>query len=236
MIGHALNTAIGEGDTRVTALQMALAYAAIANGGKLWLPQIVERVESPDGKVVEEFPPRVRRDLAVSAESLAIIRSGLYGVVNDSKGTAYKARSHHIEVAGKTGTAQVYRGGRVGKDDPPLPYERVDHAWFVGYAPAAKPRISFAVFVEHGGHGGAVAAPVAMEIVDNYFESVVPPEDRSPPRLARHPGNGLGRGEARLPSTISESPPDPLFVPSSPNPPAKSQPALPSGSAHKEDN
>jgi penicillin-binding protein 2 len=236
MIGHALNTAIGEGDTRVTALQMALAYAAIANGGKLWLPQIVERVESPDGKVVEEFPPRVRRDLAVSAESLAIIRSGLYGVVNDSKGTAYKARSHHIEVAGKTGTAQVYRGGRVGKDDPPLPYERVDHAWFVGYAPAAKPRISFAVFVEHGGHGGAVAAPVAMEIVDNYFESVVPPEDRSPPRLARHPGNGLGRGEARLPSTISESPPDPPLVPSSPNPPGKSQPALPSGSAHKEDN
>jgi hypothetical protein len=106
----------------------------------------------------------------------------------------------------------------------------------VGYAPAAKPRISFAVFVEHGGHGGAVAAPVAMEIVDNYFESVVPPEDRSPPRLARHAGNSLGREEARVPSTISESRPDPLFVPSSPNPPAKSQPALPSGSAHKENN
>ncbi len=191
-------------------------------------------MESPDGKVVEEFPPRVRRDLAISAESLAIIRSGLYGVVNDSKGTAYKARSHHIEVAGKTGTAQVYRGGRVGKDDPPLPYERVDHAWFVGYAPAAKPRISFAVFVEHGGHGGAVAAPVAMEIVDNYFESVVPPEDRSPPRLARHVGYGPARGDFRLPSTVGESRPGPLPVPGSPNPPAKNQPALPPDSVRKE--
>ena len=233
MIGHALNTAIGEGDTRVTVLQMALAYAAIANGGKLWLPQIVERVESPDGKVVEEFPPRVRRDVAVSAETLATIRSGLYGVVSDPKGTAYKARSHHIEVAGKTGTAQVYRGGRVGKDDPPLPYERVDHAWFVGYAPAAKPRIAFAVFVEHGGHGGSVAAPVAMEIVDNYFDSVLPPEDRSPPRLARHTGHAPGRGD--LPSLVGGSEPDPVPLPPSPAQPAKyDDPALPPGPAHKE--
>jgi penicillin-binding protein 2 len=227
VIGHALNTAIGEGATRATVLQMALAYAAIANGGKLWLPQIVERVESPDGKMVEEFPPRVRRDLAVSAESLAIIRSGLYGVVADPKGTAYKARSHRIEVAGKTGTAQVYRGGRIGKDDPPLPYERVDHAWFVGYAPAAKPRIAFAVFVEHGGHGGSVAAPVAMEIIDNYFDSVVPPEDRSPPRLARHGGRGPVQDDFRLPSTIGESHPDPRPIPVSPTLPAKHEPVLP---------
>jgi penicillin-binding protein 2 len=194
------------------------------------LPQIVERVESPDGKVVEEFPPRVRRDVAVSAETLATIRSGLYGVVGDPKGTAYKARSHHIEVAGKTGTAQVYRGGRVGKDDPPLPYERVDHAWFVGYAPAAKPRIAFAVFVEHGGHGGSVAAPVAMEIVDNYFESVVPPEDRSPPRLARHTGHAPSRADS--PSLVGGSEPD--SVPPSPTPPAPSDPALPPAPAHKE--
>ena len=234
VIGHALNTAIGEGAVRVTVLQMALAYAAIANGGKLWLPQIVERVESPDGKVVEEFPPRVRRDVAVSAESLAIIRSGLCGVVADPKGTAYRARSHRVEVAGKTGTAQVYRGGRIGKDDPPLPYERVDHAWFAGYAPAAKPRIAFAVLVEHGGHGGSVAAPVAMEIIDNYFESVVPPEERSPPRLARHAGHGLARGDSLLPSFVGGTGPEPLPVPASPTPPARDDRALLPGAAHKE--
>jgi penicillin-binding protein 2 len=234
VVGHALNTAIGEGATRATVLQMALAYAAIANGGKLWLPQIVERVESPDGKVVEEFPPRVRRDVAVSAETLATIRSGLYGVVSDPKGTAYKARSHRIEVAGKTGTAQVYRGGRAGKDDPPLPYERVDHAWFAGYAPAAKPRIAFAILVEHGGHGGAVAAPVAMEIIDNYFDSVVPVEDRSPPRLARHGGHGSDRGDFRLPSTVGESRPDPRPVPGSPAVPARNDFALPPDPVGKE--
>jgi penicillin-binding protein 2 len=225
VVGHALNTAIGEGATRVTVLQMALAYAAISNGGKLWLPQIVERVEAPDGKVVEAFPPRVRRDVAVSAESLATIRSGLYGVVFDPKGTAYKARSHRIEVAGKTGTAQVYRGGRAGKDEPPLPYERVDHAWFAGYAPAAKPRIAFAVLVEHGGHGGSVAAPVAMEIIDNYFESVVPAEERSPPRLARRSQRMPSAADFVLPS----APPQPA-PPRAPRAPIPAQPP-----AHQED-
>jgi penicillin-binding protein 2 len=196
-IGHALNTAIGEGAVRVTALQMALLYAAIASDGKLWLPQIVERVESPSGHIIEEFPPRVRREVSVSPESLAFLRRALYGVVYDSKGTAYKARPHRIEIAGKTGTAQVFQGGRRGGDEPPLPYERVDHAWFAGFAPAAKPRIAFAVLVEHGGHGGAVSAPVAAEIVENYYDTVVPPDERNPPRLSR-------KGERRLSATAEK--------------------------------
>jgi penicillin-binding protein 2 len=201
-IGHALNTAIGEGAVRVTVLQMALLYATIAAEGKLWLPQIVERVESPAGQVIEEFPPRVRREVSVAPEALAFLRRALYGVVFDAKGTAYKARPKHIEIAGKTGTAQVFQGGRRGGDEPPLPYERVDHAWFAGFAPAAKPRIAFAVLVEHGGHGGSVAAPVAVEIVENYFESVVPPEERNPPRLSH-------RGERRLSATADKPPSEP---------------------------
>jgi penicillin-binding protein 2 len=194
VVGHALNTAIGEGAVRVTALQMALLYAAIASDGKLWLPQIVERVESPAGQIIEDFPPRVRREVSVSPDSLAYIRRALYGVVFDSKGTAFKARPRRIEIAGKTGTAQVFQGGRRGGDEPPLPYERVDHAWFVGFAPAAKPRIAFAVLVEHGGHGGSVAAPVAVEIVENYFDTVVPPDERNPPHINH-------RGEHRLSAT-----------------------------------
>jgi len=191
VVGHALNTAIGEGAVRVTVLQMALLYAAVASDGKLWLPQIVERVESPSGQIIEEFPPRARREVSVSPESLAFLKRALYGVVFDSKGTAYKARPKRIEIAGKTGTAQVFQGGRRGGDEPPLPYERVDHAWFAGFAPAAKPRIAFAVLVEHGGHGGSVSAPVAVEIVENYFDTVVPPEERNPPRVSH-------RGERRL--------------------------------------
>ena len=197
VVGHALNTAIGEGAVRVTVLQMALLYASIAADGKLWLPQIVERVESPSGQIIEQFPPRVRREVSVSPESLAFLRRALYGVVFDSKGTAYKARPKHIEIAGKTGTAQVFQGGRRGGDEPPLPYERVDHAWFAGFAPAAKPRIAFAVLVEHGGHGGSVSAPVAVEIVENYFDTVAPLEERNPPKISH-------RGERRLSATADK--------------------------------
>jgi len=187
-VGHALNAAIGQ-ETRVTVLQMAMLYAAIANGGKLWLPQIVERIESPTGQVLEEFPPRVRRELSVSPENLAIVRQALVGVVNEPKGTAYKARpDDDLEVSGKTGTAQVRHMGKRG--EPLSSYEQNDHAWFAGFAPSGHPRIAFAVLVEHGGHGGDVAAPVAMEITHGYFESVAP-ADRAAPHLGlprRRPG------------------------------------------------
>jgi penicillin-binding protein 2 len=175
VVGHALNTSIGEGATRTTVTQMALLYAALATGGKLWLPQIVERIESPAGKLIEEFPPRSRRDIPVSKESLSILKRALLGVVNDPKGTAFKARSKKVLVAGKTGTAQVQRTARRKGDDPPLPYEQIDHAWFAGFAPADRPRIAFAVIVEHGGHGGDVAAPVAMELVEAYLDLPAPP-------------------------------------------------------------
>jgi penicillin-binding protein 2 len=189
VIGHALNTVIGEGSTRVTVLQMALLYAAIANGGKLWLPQIVERIESPGGQVTEEFPPRARRDVAVSADTLAFLRRALIGVVNERKGTAHKVQSEKFEVAGKTGTAQVQRPARKKDEDPLTAYEQMSHSWFAGFAPASKPRIAFAVIVEHGGHGADAAAPVAVEIVDNYLELLIPPADREPPQLTRdaHP-------------------------------------------------
>jgi penicillin-binding protein 2 len=172
---------------------MATMYAAIANGGKLWLPQIVERVEATDGQVLEEFAPRVRRELGISAESLAIVRQALVGVVNEPKGTAFKTRSRENEVAGKTGTAQVH-----GRHTEAGGWEGGDHAWFVGFAPAGRPRIAFAVLVEHGGHGGEVAAPVAMEIVDKYFETVAP-EQKNAPRLGlprRAPRHEASRDEA----------------------------------------
>src|SRR6185295_3084888 len=153
-----------------------------------WLPQLVERVESPDGKLLEEFAPRVRRELAVSPETLAIVRQALVGVVNEAKGTAYRARLKDIEVAGKTGTAQVMSGRAEGG------YEANTHAWFVGFAPAGRPKLAIAVLVEHGGHGGDVAAPLAMEIVDKYFETVAP-ADREAPRL------GLPRRRAPRPET-----------------------------------
>jgi penicillin-binding protein 2 len=199
-VGQALNAVIGQGSTRVTLIQMATLYAAIANGGKLWLPQIVDHVEAPDGQVLEEFAPRVRREITVSPENLAFVRQALTGVVNEPKGTAYKARSSEIEIAGKTGTAQVRgRGAETGG------YETATHAWFVGFAPAGRPKIAFAVIVEHGGHGGDVAAPVASEIVDNYFETVDPANKAAPKvGLPRRRGGGI------IPaSDAAEAPPKP---------------------------
>ncbi|HET6282469.1 MAG TPA: penicillin-binding transpeptidase domain-containing protein, partial [Polyangia bacterium] len=117
--------------------------------------------------------------LSISPENLAFVRTALVGVVNQTKGTAYKARTESIQVAGKTGTAQVQRLVRRGESQPPA-YEQNDHAWFVGFAPAGDPRIAMAVLVEHGGHGGEIAAPVAMEIASNYFETVAPDQKNAP--------------------------------------------------------
>jgi penicillin-binding protein 2 len=170
-IGFTLNTAIGQGNTRATVLQLALAYGAMANGGTLNVPQLVEAVTAPDGKVIERFQPRVRRRVAVDEALLSYVREGLYGVANDKKGTAFDARiAGGVAVAGKTGTAQVARGPlREGEDPRRAWYFRRDHAWFAGYAPAKDPRIVVVALVEHGGAGGKTAAPIAMQVIQEYL-------------------------------------------------------------------
>ncbi len=174
-VGHSLNTVIGEGDTRVTVMQMALAYAAIANGGQLLQPRIVERIESAQGKVVEQFPPRVRRQVGLSPATLTTLRAALDGVVNDPRGTAWAARSTRIRVAGKTGTAQTEMVIARPGDGTPARRQKADHAWFAGYAPASDPQIAFAVVIEHGGFGGFVAAPVAVKVAESVLAPL--PED-----------------------------------------------------------
>ena len=116
-IGFTLNTSIGQGATTVTPLQLALAYAAIANGGTVYSPQLVRAVETTDGSVVQDFPPRVRQKAKVAPENLARVNDALFAVVNDVKGTAFPVREPALDVAGKTGTAQT---GYVntGGDDP----------------------------------------------------------------------------------------------------------------------
>ena len=116
-LGYALNTGIGQGDVKVTLTQLALLYGAIANGGTLYVPQLIQRVTGPDGTVVEDFEPRVRRRVHVDPEHLALVIDGLYGVVNDPSGTAYDVRvADGVPVAGKTGTAQVSHRARPDED------------------------------------------------------------------------------------------------------------------------
>jgi penicillin-binding protein 2 len=189
-IGYTLNTAVGQGDTVVTVLQLAAAYAALGNGGNLWIPQLVERVETATGQVVKDFMPRLRHRVSVSTRALAAVQRGLWGTVNDAKGTAYATRLTAVEVAGKTGTAQVRKLQKQPEGGDWHPDR--DHAWFAGYAPANDPQIAVVVLVEHGGKGGHVAAPLAMEIVRGYFEIVEPGAVKRPVavELSPLPGDG----------------------------------------------
>ncbi len=169
-IGYTLNAATGQGDVEVTVLQMAMAYAAVANGGQLFVPQVVQRVETAGGESVARYEPVLRRKVAASESALEMLRDGMWRVVNEPGGTAHDyARSTQLEYAGKTGTAQV-RGRRKKEATNFQGWDsRRDHAWFAGFAPASNPEIAVVVLIEHGGPGGKVAAPVAREVIESYF-------------------------------------------------------------------
>ncbi len=175
-IGYTLNTATGQGDVEVTVLQLAMAYAAIANGGYLYVPQVVERIEAANGQLVASYDPTLRRKVDVSAHALELLRRGMSMVVNEPGGTAYEARSEIVAFAGKTGTAQV-RSRRRDPDGPQDWNEERDHAWFAGFAPAEDAEIAIVVLIEHGGSGGKVAGRVAGDIIDAYFRAKNPVHD-----------------------------------------------------------
>ena len=166
--GFKLLAAIGQGATTVTVLQLALAYAAIANGGTLYQPQVVRSIETSNGTVVQDFPPRVRRIVNVDPDRLSAIRSALTEVVTTRKGTAYKEHIDGVDMAGKTGTAEVSRVSAKTVDPGRVWYFNRDHAWFSGYAPAVSPEIAIVVLIEHGGAGGKNAVPVAMRVVRDW--------------------------------------------------------------------
>lgn len=193
--GYALNTALGQGAVRSSVLQLALAYAALGNGGKLYQPLLVERIEKPSGELVEQTQPRLRGVLPVSSESIERMRRALVDVLADSKGTAASAYSPSLalyDIAGKSGTAQVRknrRGSAPGWDTGN------DHAWFVGYAPSHHAKIAVAVLIEHGGLGGHVAAPTAIDIVRGYFDEVSP-EDRPKQYISSSPTSSPAAGRA----------------------------------------
>ncbi|MFZ5449105.1 MAG: penicillin-binding protein 2 [Thermodesulfobacteriota bacterium] len=162
--GDTLSVAIGQGYNLATPLQMARVAAAIANGGIVYKTHIVEKVESSAGEILYQAKPEVQSRLEASPATLERVRRGLEGVVSDQRGTGRSARLSNIQVAGKTGTAQVValeRDKTKRKKDPR--YE--DHAWFVAYAPADNPKMAVVVLVEHGGHGGSAAAPLASRVI-----------------------------------------------------------------------
>jgi len=157
--GETMIAAIGQGSVNVTPLQLARFAAAVANGGKLLAPH-----------VQAGLPPDVLRVIDIKPQYLDMVRKAMRGVVTEQHGTAH-AYLYKLpwQVAGKTGTAQVIAKAqddeKLSKSNRTVENRHKDHAWFMGYAPYKSPRIAFAVFVEHGGHEGSAAAPVAAAIV-----------------------------------------------------------------------
>ncbi|HZH13769.1 MAG TPA: penicillin-binding protein 2 [Archangium sp.] len=184
--GMALNSAIGQGDDNVTPLQMAMVYAAIANGGTLYKPQLVERIEGLDGEVIQQFDPQVVNKVEIPEAHRKAVVEGLFATAMVPGGTAYRAMVQSglkdISVAGKTGTAQVATLGAVRLKTHQMDFFQRDHAWFAGFAPADNPEIAVVVINEHGGHGGADAAPTAMAVIRKYFELKKEDAANPPPR------------------------------------------------------
>jgi penicillin-binding protein 2 len=158
--GDTINISIGQGALLVTPMQVARMMAAVANGGVLWKPRLVERVERADGTLAYSTSSKMTGQVDLSPVVWAFLRNALVGVVNDG-GTGAAARMPGVLIAGKTGTAQSIAKSVAAKGQ--------DHAWFASFAPADDPQVVVVVLVERGGKGGQVAAPIARQIYQAIF-------------------------------------------------------------------
>ena len=182
--GETLSIAIGQGFDLVTPLQLTRMMAAVVNGGILYRPQYVAAIKDTTGNIQNEFQPIEDGKILGSTSSLELIKSGLVGVVNEPGGTGGRARLKEYKVGGKTGTAQVVKLVQYkGFSPDAIPYKYRDHAWFTCFAPAEKPEVAVTVLVEHGGHGGSAAAPIAQQVLKAYFH--IKPEEPKAPKDAK---------------------------------------------------
>jgi len=184
--GETLSISIGQGFDLVTPIQLVNAYASLANGGTVYKPRVVKRIETADGRILNTFEPELKSTLPLSKETMDILTRALWGVVNENGGTGQALRRKEADVCGKTGTAQV-----VGLPDNETARKRKiisakfkDHALFVCFAPYKNPEIAIAVIAENAGHGGSAAAPIARKIIDAYFENKNMKNKKTQPLMA----------------------------------------------------
>jgi penicillin-binding protein 2 len=175
--GETLSAAIGQGYDLVTPVQMALLGATVANGGTVYRPHLIRRVTDGGGRTVREERVVVDRELRLAPGTLGAVKQGLWGVVNEPGGTGSAARVPGLNVAGKTGTAQVVRMPSRGERGAGSDERYKDHAWFVCFAPSDRGQVAIAAVVEHGGHGGSASAPIARRLLTElknlgYFDAV----------------------------------------------------------------
>lgn len=158
--GVVINLAIGQGELLMTPLQAACLAAGIANSGVVYTPHLFKRVETYSGRTIGTARNTVAYELPFRPVTMRLLRQAMVDVVEAPNGTGKLARIAGIEVAGKTGTAQNPHGE--------------DHSCFIAYAPADNPTIAVAVIAENAGGGGAIAAPMAREVMKAYFRIETP--------------------------------------------------------------
>jgi len=174
--GETLSVAVGQSFALITPIQIARFISALFNGGTLYRPQATLWVGRDSKKRLFEFKPEPAGTWDLAEKNMELVKGGLYGVVNEPHGTGWRARLPNIPVAGKTGTSQVISlpEERETGQEKDIPYKFRDHAWFVAIAPFEDPQIAVAIVVEHSGKGGAVAAPIAKALFEEYFKTKAP--------------------------------------------------------------
>jgi penicillin-binding protein 2 len=158
--GDVVNMSIGQGQLLVTPMQIAKLMSAVANNGVLWKPRIVQRIARPERGVLWSDSGRVTGHVDLSPIVWSFLRRSLTAVVEEG-GTGFSARIPGLDIAGKTGTAQMVAHSRADRGQ--------DHAWFAAFAPVRDPEVVVVVLVERGGRGGQVAAPIARKILNAIF-------------------------------------------------------------------
>jgi len=174
--GETLSVAVGQSFTLITPVQIVRFMSALFNGGILFRPQVTKWIGRMNKERISEFEPDVTGYWDLKRENMELVKRALIDVVNEPHGTGKRARLDRTRVAGKTGTAQVIALPQEEESvqERDVPYRFRDHAWFAAVAPAENPEIAVAILIEHGGLGGAVAAPIARDLFESYFNKVKP--------------------------------------------------------------
>lgn len=190
--GETISASIGQGYVNVTPLQMASLIGTVANDGVTFRPRLVRAVMDRATGELQERPAVPKRTLKLRPEILPWIKEALAGVVKE--GTATRAKSALVTIAGKTGTAQTTALGKEKRTEKDIPKKFRDHAWFVAFAPVEAPTIAVAVLGEHMGHGGSASAPLAKELIEAYVKFNLPVSagvtDGAVPRVGDAGGQG----------------------------------------------
>jgi len=184
--GENLSVAIGQGFVQATPLQLAIAYLAVGSEGKVVRPYLVKRILSPNGEIIKEEGPKIIRDLSqpqgdqpplIDKAHFGPVKEGLRLVVNGDRGTARaRVRLDGVQIAGKTGTAQVrgFSATEIYAKCENRPIHMRHHGWFVGYAPADNPEVVVSVLAEHSCSGSGGAGPLVRSILYHYFQKYHP--------------------------------------------------------------